>query len=429
MTRLALSIGLVSLLACSTADPPIVSRGGTSNGEGSNADGPSATGPLADGGRNIPERRADGGGTPPPVACSHDAPLATALVVTSIDVSAGGPQGGPVILAARPGGTAAAWSGAAGKVHVSALDAQDQRAGADVEIDGDTPFGLVATANDYALLVTRPPDFQTFVKVSASGAPLATTNLVGGGNHDTVGDEWFGDFARTGRLVATPSGYAAYTGLHRRWPDGIGHQGDTLRMLSASGTETGGGGWGWGCSHSLDQRLVSNGADLAAVCLADCYPSKGIQFNWQGGMLSDEPSGNCAGGSSAELGGLVAAPTGGFWLTFVSGEGRATPDIGLEHLSKDGAILEKKFLTSDAAKESNVHLAVLDGSRMLLAYEANGATLVQRVDGTGALIGTPESLPVRLDPASDFVTLPNGDVAWGWMEQKTLKIARVRACV
>lgn len=426
MTRFALSISLVSLLACSFADPPIVGEGATSPAAGPSADGPSATGPLPDGGR-IPERRADGGGAPPP-ACTHDAPLATALVVTSIDVSAGGPQGGPVILAARPGGAAAAWSSASGKIHVTPLDAQTQRAGADVEIDGDTPFGLVATSNDYALLVTRRPDYQTFVKVSASGAPLATTNLVGGGNHDTVGVEWFGDFARTGRLVATPTGYAAYTGLHRRWPDGVGHQGDTLRMLSASGTETG-GGWGWGCSHSLDQRLVSNGSDLAAVCLADCYPSKGIQFNWQGGLLSDEPTGNCAGDSNAELGGLVAAPAGGFWLTYVSGEGRATPDIGLEHLSKDGTILDKKFLTGDAAKESNVHLAVLDGSRMLLAYESNGKTFVQRLDGAGALLGTPEALSARLDPASDFVTLPNGDVAWAWMEQKTLKIARVRACV
>jgi hypothetical protein len=101
-------------------------------------------------------------------------------------------------------------------------------------VDGSQVFGVVAGAGDVALLVSRPPDFMTFIRVDMKGAELAKADLVGGGDHNVVGVEWFGEFANTGRLVGQKDGtYAAYHALHRRWPDMIGHQGDTLRLLDA----------------------------------------------------------------------------------------------------------------------------------------------------------------------------------------------------
>jgi hypothetical protein len=307
-----------------------------------------------------------------------------------------------------------AWAGVDGNVHVTTLDAGDQRVAEDRVVPGTQVFGVAATANDVALLVTRAPDYMTFVRLDASGTVLSETNLVGGGDHQVEGVEWFGEFAQTGRLARlADGGYAAYHALHRRWPDGIGHQGDTLRLFDASGAPTG-GGWGWGCSHSMDQRLAAGPSGLVPICISDCYPGKGVYFNHNAAMITDDPAANCAGGYTTTLGGIVAT-TSGFFLVYAD-------DSQVAHL---GAFSASGVPSSDRtlSVEGSSRLAAYDGGLLL----GSGGTTLQRLDANGADVGAPATIATTL-PDLDFEGRSDGEVAWASAAGASLEVVRVRVC-
>jgi hypothetical protein len=307
-----------------------------------------------------------------------------------------------------------AWAGVDGNVHVTTLDAVDQRVGEDRVVPGTQVFGVAATPDDVALLVARTPDYMTFVRLDASGTVLSETNLVGGGDHQVEGVEWFGEFAQTGRLARLADGsYAAYHALHRRWPDGIGHQGDTLRLFNASGAPTG-GGWGWGCSHSMDQRLAAGPSGLVPICISDCYPGKGVYFNHNAAMITDDPAANCAGGYTTTLGGLVATASG-FFLVYAD-------DSQVAHLgafSASGAPSSDRVLSVDGSSR----LAAYDGGLLL----GSGGTTLQRLDANGADVGAPAAIDAAL-PDLDFEGRSDGEVAWASAGGTSLNVVRVRVC-
>ena len=328
----------------------------------------------------------------------------------------GGASGSRAITAQAGSASVVAWAGSDGNIHVTKLDAVDQRIGDDLVVAGTQVFGIAATANDVALLVSRAPDFMTFVKVDSSGAVLSETNLVGGGDHQVEGTEWFGEFAQTGRLARLADGsYAAYHALHRRWPDGIGHQGDTLRLFDPSGAPAG-AGWGWGCSHSMDQRLAAGPAGLVPVCISDCYPGKGIYFDHDAALITDDPGANCAGGYATTLGGLVATSSG-FFLVY----GDDTQVAHLGAFSATGQPISDRTL----AVAGSSRLALYDDG-MLLGASAGGTTL-QRLDATGADLAAPASIATPL-PDADFESRTDGEVAWAVATGATLEVVRVRVC-
>ncbi len=351
------------------------------------------------------------GGAPP---CTADT-LAESVRVVTVDGAT--PNGTRAITAQAGSGSVVAWMGADG-VHITPLDAVDGRAGADVVVEGTQIFGVAATESDAAVLVARAPDFMTFIRVDRAGAVLARADLVGGGDHATQGVEWFGEFALTGRLVGQGDGtYAAYHALHRRWPDNIGHQGDTLRLLDASGAPLG-GGWDWGCSHSMDQRLAHGPGGLAAICIADCYPGKGIYFNHQASMITDDPAANCAGGFTTLLGGLVATATG-FALVYQDDE--AVAHLGL--FDGSGASTSDRVL--DVAGSSRL-AAYADG--MLLGAQGGSGAALTRLDAAGVPAGSPAEIAGLGLPDQDFEGRSDGEVAWATVAGGALAVARVRVC-
>jgi hypothetical protein len=346
--------------------------------------------------------------------------LASAIVTT--DVASASPTG-EAILTERPGGLAVAWRSSAG-YRVTPLDASGARAGADLPLDVLKVYGLAAGADGYALLASRAPDYMTFLRISGAGVVVAKHDLVGGGDHAVVGTEWFGEFANTGRLVANATGFAAYFGIHRRWPDGIAHQGDTLRLFTSAGA-TAGSMWGWGCSHSLDQRIGWNGTKVGALCLSDCYPKKAIMLNHNETTVSDEPSGNCAGSVNATLGAVVGNSSG-FFAMVLSREGRTSRDVKLVRVGNDAAVKSTTWLTTTSEDESSAHLASFGGA-MLAGWMAGGTKRLARVDSAGAVVGTPETVTAPWGP-HDFVGLKSGDAAWASTDSGKLTIVRVRAC-
>ncbi len=346
-----------------------------------------------------------------PTACNGTTLLA-ATRVTPLSSSAG--AGPNVVTSERPAGSAVAWS-AGGKVRLTPLDASDSRAGDDVVLDGDVVYGLVATDADAAVLFSRKPDFMTFVRVDWSGKELARVDLLGGKDHAVQGNEWFYEFAKTGRLARGANDtYVAYFALHRRWPDGVGHQGDTLRFLDKSGKALG-GGWGWGCSHSMDLRLATQGATTGSICISDCYPEKGIFFQHDKAKITSDPGANCAGQFGTQLGGFVAV-SGGYLLSYTD----AAKQSHLARLGADGKAVTTTDLDVAATRLGR------RGGGALLGRGGAQATL-QSLDASGAALGQPEAVPVKL-PTLDFESRGDGDVAWAYASGAGVDVVRVRDC-
>ncbi|HZF55009.1 MAG TPA: hypothetical protein VE093_40440 [Polyangiaceae bacterium] len=412
MRSFLLSFALLQATAIAALAAGCGDGGGSSNSGGGGDDGSGGDVTSTSGGPGGVGGSGSGGSGGAP-ACKAET-LAEAVRTTSIAIT--GSASGRAITAEAGAGSVVAWAGQDGKVHVTPLDAEDQRAGEDLVVDGSEVFGAAATGSDVALLVSRPPDFMTFVRVDMKGAELAKVDLVGGGDHAQVGVEWFGEFAQTGRLVAQKDGtYAAYHALHRRWPDNIGHQGDTLRLLDASGGAI--GGWGWGCSHSLDQRLAVGPNGLVPICISDCYPGKGIYFNHQASEITSDPGANCAGGYSTKLGGLVASDAG-FFLVYKDAQ-------GVSHL---GAFDTSGKSTSDRVLggDGSSRLARYGSGMLLGALNEDGASL-QELDASGQDVGAPALISTPL-PDQDFEGRTDGEVAWASASGTNLSVVRVRLC-
>ena len=381
--------------------------GGDGTGASSSADGGASSVTSASGGGTT----GTGGGVP---ACG--ATFGDSVRVTTVDVTGG--SAARAITAQAGTASVVAWSSGDGSIHVTRLDASDQRAADDFTIPGDQVFGVAASTTDVALLVSRAPDFMTFHRVDLTGATLAQTDLVGGGDHGVEGVEWFGEFAQTGRLVGRGDGtYAAYHALHRRWPDGVGHQGDTLRLLDANGAALG-AGWGWGCSHSMDQRLAFDPTfGLVPVCVADCYPGRGIYFDHDVQMITDDPGANCAGGFSTLLGGVVATSTG-FFLVYQDDQGGAH----LGSFGASGAPVGDRAL--DVAGSSRLGRL---GAGMVLGASGGAGTQLRALDAAGVETGVTADVAVAL-PDQDFESRSDGTVAWATLSGTALSVVRVPPC-
>lgn len=402
LVALALAL-LPSCVAMADLQPGTAGGGASAGGVSATAGG---TAGGASGGTSGGASSTAGGAAP---GCTRGRPLDQSLTVTQVAFD-GGAVSDPVHYAR---GAVAFHDGTSVRV-------LPVGGGPALRVSGDGVLGFAAGPSEWGLLVRRAPDQLWVVRVSEAGAVLRETALIAGGDHAVVGTEWFGEFAQTGRLVRIEGGYAAYSAVHRRWPDNIGHQGDQLRRVMDDGSVD--VDWAWGCSHSGAQRLLFTAAGLASVCQSDCYPEKAIMFRHRTAVISQEPSGNCAGGYGGELGGLAAAD-GGFWFDYSSREGRASWDVALVRLSQSGAVLSRTWIAQGAGDERQPQLAAFDGT--LVAGWAAGAQLfAQRVgEAPAALAG------VRYSGDSDWVATPEGDVVWAFAGNGSVQLARLRACV
>ncbi len=397
---------VLSLAACDGGG------GSSSGGSGGTSTGGSTTGGSTTGGSSTGGSSTGGGGGGPGCFSLADATRVTYLTVSAKCTT------NRVVTAQRGDGSVVAWAGNDGLVHVLPLDANDAAAGPELTVEGNQVFGAAATADDVALLVGRPPDYMTFTRIDNAGQTLASADLVGGGDHNTVGVEWFGEFAQTGRLVAQSDGsYAAYHALHRRWPDNIGHQGDTLRLLGKDGSAQN-GGWGWGCSHSMDQRLAVGPTGLVPVCIADCYPGKGIYYNHDAAQITEDSGANCAGGHSTELGGLVAVADG-FFLVFQDDQGGGH----LGHHDAQGNPLSTRTL----AEPGTSRLARYEDG-LLLGIPGEATTGLAKLDANGEPTGGTSATVVNL-PELDFESRTDGDVAWATAAGAEITVVRVKSCL
>lgn len=364
--------------------------------------------------------------------------LATRLTTATISVSPatidvgssfGWSNNRPVHFAGLSDGTArVAWSGGS-VVHVTPVSASLQRLGVDLTVPGESVRGFVAHDDGtVALLVVRGTS-MVLTKLRADGTAVFATPVVNDPPAEVEGKRWVDGWGHDGRLVFTGQHYVAYFG-HTKHFGAIGkHQGDLLISLDpTTGLPAGGpAGWEWGCSHSLDLRLAWDGASIAPVCLSDCYRVKAVMLN-NSEILQSEPSGNCAGSSDGQLGGLAALTGGGFAFTFATREGRTSRDVGFIALDAQLRKGPTVWLTSAAGDESTPHLARYGAQHLLASWREGADSKLAVVSAAGVVVEGPVTAPVGLAERDDFGRWPGGDVGWAEGAGSSLRVSRVRAC-
>lgn len=370
---------------------------------------------------------------PPPPCGALDARVEVARIdvgPVTVDVgsSSGWSNNRPVHLAGLADGTSrVAWSGG-GAVHVTPLTPGLQRAGPDQVVAGESVRGLVAHDDGAVALLVVRGTAMVLVTLGPDGAPRLEVPLVADAPSEVEGARWVDGWGHEGRLVFTGTHYVAYFGHTRQWGAQGKHQGDLLESVDATTGQVGGpAAWWWGCSHSLDVRLAWDGRAVAPVCLSDCYPTKAVLLG-HSATLQLEPSGNCSGGSSGQLGGLAALPGGGFAFTFATTEGRGSRDVGFLAWTGQPSPAGVVWLAAGAADESEPHLARYGSDRLLASWREGGAERLAVLSAAGAVLEGPAPAEVGLAERDDFATFPSGDVAWARGVGPRLEVRRVRAC-
>ena len=377
----------------------------------------------------------DAGVVAPPFDAGPCGAFATRLISATIDVSpasvdvgssSGWSNNRPVHLVGLTNGTArVAWSGG-GQVHVTPLSASLQRLGPDVTLVGESVRGFVAHDDGTAALLVVRGTGMFIVKLRADGTALFETPIVNDAPSEIVGARWVDGWGHEGRLLFTGQVYVAYFGHTKQWGSIGKHQGDLLISLSpTTGLPAGGpAGWDWGCSHSLDVRLAWDGTSVAPMCLSDCYRAKAVMLS-DSDVLQDEPSGNCGGSSSGELGGLAALGPGGFGLTFSTREGRTTRDVGFIALDAQLRKSPVVWLTGGTGDESAPHLARYGASQLLASWREGADTKLAVLSPAGAVVEGPITAPVGVADRDDFARWPAGEVGWAEGAGNALHVSRL----
>jgi len=388
------------------------------------------------------------GFTPPAAGACHELTLNQRLAVATLPVSSAVADL-PIFATAISGGrTLVAWTPKdKQEVRLVVVNEEGKLVGAEHVVPGVRAYGLAASDQAYGLLVKRDPDYLHLVLLRPDGSVIIDRALVGkpSGHVPTLGEEWFPVVVfSAARLLWTGERWAAYFTLHRMWPDGVGHQGDTLRFFDAAGqplldsNNQPQDGWGWGCSHSLDVRLAARVGQVGPVCISDCKPTKGIQFN--GGKphttakdseIFEDLSGNCAGRSDTKLGGLTAVADG-YWLSFHSKVGRTSRDLALIHIDAEGKPGLPLWTGETPADEMWSRVVSFQGG-FAVVWTSGTEAYIERRTNAGEVVQGPELVAAPHNAlfninAADPVTHPNGDVGWIAPAAGGLKVLRARAC-
>jgi hypothetical protein len=367
-------------------------------------------------------------GTPPPFdagACPAGDLRARLTVRPLAGVAVG--FGARPFAAALPGGGAAVAYATGSEVFVQRLGGDGSAFGTPVRIEGSSLWGFDATAEALGVLVARGSDALYLVVVAHDGTPRFSVKLLGEVPHDVVGNEWFGNLLRYGRLRFLGGEWVAYYTVNRLWPDGIAHYGDQLRSFGPDGSPRT-TYWTWGCSHSMEVRLAHNGTRLAPVCASDCYPSKGVHFDHRGARLwPDETGSNCAGSYGTTLGDVVPVEDG-FWVTFTAIDMRASSDVALVKVDNAGRVGEVQWVTADGMRDTAVRAARY-GDGLLVAWSNDTGSYLARYGLGGALVEGPVAAnEANVGGATDFFVFDGGDVGWVTGSGGGIAIARLRRC-
>ena len=260
------------------------------------------------------------------------------------------------------------------------------------------------------------------------------------------------------RMEFGGSSYGVYYHVHSQ----SGHEGDTLKYVDLSGTQS--TTWTWGCSHSMSNLLRYNGADkkFMPACVTDCYPGTtssdfatgsigGVYLNNRNKVLDVDAG--CNGSVAGELGGAAVAPSG--WkIVFNAHQAPTTlgqssystttmnQDIAFASIAAGLTGSGVVWLTTTASiNEADSGIARWAPSddpteQYVVGWSEPGgayAYKIGRVGATGTFLEGPLDVTAKAkwgrrdDP---FRAHGNGDIVWAWFDAAssvTMRFARLRS--
>ncbi|WP_437964545.1 hypothetical protein WMF04_33295 [Sorangium sp. So ce260] len=459
--------------------------GGASSASGgggaSSASGGGAGTSSASGGGASSASGGGAGGDPGPGACGV---TRDRIRITEIDV--GIPVSNnedeaalrPLVISPVPsGGSRLAWMSDDDQVHVLQLDEGDQAEGPSLGLPANDFSDLYADDAGGVLLLTRdaegggtlncgapanlcgtPPSppvpchdmymvrfdgaretWATKLTSSSAALPPYSTGPTG---PDVFMIWWY---AHHGRIAFDGARYAGYFGAAISVSQGgcINiHQGDRMKVVDASG-ELLRDGFDWGCSHSGYERILwdERAGKFVTVCKTD--NNNRIAFAPDYTTISPVDL------AYSNLGNLVTASGGGYWLTASDirpgqpAGSNGLADVRLLHFT-DGAADRNITIAGGAGLNHRApHLAAYGGSRMLAAWETTSRAgdiarndpertlYVQTRDrATGEAEGEPLEVDVLGNRYQDLVAFPDGSVAFAapGSTSTRIRVLRVLPC-
>jgi hypothetical protein len=399
----------------------------------------------------------------------------------------------PIVIApTTAAGGRVAFMGSDGMVHVAQLDAADHVTGSITNLVGYDFGAMLADDAGGVVLLTRPAQGSgdkhcgTLSNLCGSTASLPSSQacfdmyLV---RFDGAQETWatqltqssaarppyltsptdtqrvvyiWQTYAHHGRLAYDGANYAAYYGaaisVTQKCVNSDSalatavniHQGDELRIVGPTGTLANSrSAFDWGCSHSGFERVVWDpaGSKFVPVCKTDNNNRIAIAPAYTTVLPIDL--------AYADLGNLVVAASGGYWLTTSNigmgqpAAGRGLAQVLLLHFSTGTA--DKTIpLASDATLNQRApHLAAYGKDRLLAAWESsstpgdlarNDKNRKFHLQVLSAASGEPEGPPLTVmfpgNRYQDLVAFPDGSAAFtapGSAATK-VKILRVLPC-
>lgn len=291
---------------------------------------------------------------------------------------------------------------------------------------GEEIRGLIAHDDgSFALLLRRSLDNAIrLTRRSAADANVFSTTLT---NTVAIAQMNTGD----ARLAYGNSRYAAYFAVHGISGNYNGHEGDQLAYLSSAGAAIS-GGWNWGCSHQM-AGLVGYHPGMnafGAICLSDCYASKGVLLNNSRNLFAIDAA--CNGTTYGQFGQLANGDSA--WkLAFVAQDRPGYPARGVGFLSFTNSASVAPVVTwltnTSGTNERDPVLARIGSAspeRFLAGWREGSTFRLGVVDTNGAFVTPIETVAgVSWGDRDDSLrSAPGGKVAWvaGTPGTRTLKL-------
>jgi hypothetical protein len=250
--------------------------------------------------------------------------------------------------------------------------------------------------------------------------------------------------------------YGAYYHVH----SSSGHEGDTLKFVDLTGMQT--TQWSWGCSHSMNNVLRWNAADMKFMpaCVTDCYPgTSGTNFATSslGGIYINDRNkvmdvdGGCDGSVAGELGGGALAPSG--WKIVFNAHQNPTSlgqssyvkatmnqDVGIASIAAGLTSSPVVWLTNTPSineADSSIERWKPAGDaaeQYVVGWAEPGTSYVYdlaRVGASGMFLEGPIAVTAKWGRRDDpFRAHYNGDIVWAWFDaaaSTTLHVTRLHS--
>jgi hypothetical protein len=500
-TRAGIGGGLAGVGAASAGKPAQSPAAGSSSNPSTGAPPPTGGRAAASGTGSTPPPVTAGTGAPPAAGTTSPVPTGVCgaamerIRITEVDLGSMVVSNEdeatlkPIVIAPKTtSGSRVAWNGNDGMIHVAELDASDHVQGAAVAIAGNDFAALHADDAGGVLLMTRPAHGAgdkhcgTLTNLCGSTASLPAQYacfdmyLV---RFDGASETWatqlsqssdarpayltsptdpqrvvyiWQAYAHHGRIAFDGMNYAGYYGAaisvsqacvnaDSALPTAVNiHQGDEMRVVGPTGMLlTGHNSFDWGCSHSGFERIVWDGPAKKFVTV--CKTDNNNRIAFAPNIVTILP----VDLAYADLGNVVTAPAGGYWLTVSNAQSgqpagmRGLADVLLIHFSTGMPDKTVNLAADPARNERAPHIAAYGPGRLLTAWESsttpgdltradrNRKFDLQVVDATtGAAEGGPLELTFTGNRYQDLVAFPDGSVAFVAPGSSATKISILR---